>query len=88
MRRNRELFAPAERVQGMRFEREGTGGVRLFKLHAEGNGITFSDNAWNNEVKPWLNKYWCIVGKLDAAYVCAMEDVLDVYHRPYDPKHL
>jgi hypothetical protein len=28
---------------------------------------------------------WCIPPKADAEFVCAMEDVLDVYHRPYDP---
>lgn len=29
---------------------------------------------------------WCIPPKQDAAFVCAMETVLDVYKRPYDPK--
>lgn len=28
---------------------------------------------------------WCI-GKLDAEYVQRMEDVLDVYERPYDER--
>jgi len=32
-----------------------------------------------------LNKYWCIPPKQNAAFVAAMEDVLEVYHRPYDP---
>lgn len=27
---------------------------------------------------------WCIPPDGDAAFVCAMEDVLEVYHRPYD----
>lgn len=27
---------------------------------------------------------WCIPPDQDAAFVCAMEDVLEVYHRPYD----
>jgi len=27
---------------------------------------------------------WCIPPDKDAAFVCAMEDVLEVYHRPYD----
>jgi hypothetical protein len=39
-----------------------------------------------NEVKPWLKEQWCIPPEADAAFVCAMEDVLDVYHRPYDAK--
>lgn len=29
---------------------------------------------------------WCIPPKQNAAFVCAMENVLAVYHRPYDPK--
>jgi hypothetical protein len=30
---------------------------------------------------------WCIPPKQNAAFVCAMENVLEVYRRPYDPKH-
>ena len=30
---------------------------------------------------------WCLPGAPNAAFVCAMEDVLDVYTRPYDPQH-
>ena len=29
---------------------------------------------------------WCIPPKANAEFVCQMEDVLDVYKRPYDPK--
>lgn len=29
---------------------------------------------------------WCIPPKADAAFVCQMEEVLDVYKLPYDPK--
>jgi DDE superfamily endonuclease len=29
---------------------------------------------------------WCIPDKPSAEFVCHMEDVLDVYHRAYDPK--
>jgi transposase len=29
---------------------------------------------------------WCLPPKADAAFVCQMEEVLDVYRRPYDPK--
>jgi hypothetical protein len=28
---------------------------------------------------------WCIPPKVSAEFVCCMEDVLEVYHRPYDP---
>jgi hypothetical protein len=37
-----------------------------------------------NEIKPWLVKEWCIP-QADAEYVAKMEDVLEVYQRPYDP---
>lgn len=36
-------------------------------------------------LKPWQEKMWCI-GELDAEYIRRMEDVLDVYERPYDEK--
>jgi DDE superfamily endonuclease len=39
-----------------------------------------------NEIKPWLKEQWCIPPEADAAFVCAMEDVLEVYHRPYDER--
>jgi hypothetical protein len=29
---------------------------------------------------------WCLPPEANAEFVCAMEDVLDVYHRPLDPK--
>ena len=37
-----------------------------------------------NELKPWLVKEWGIP-KAGAEFVAAMEDVLEVYQRPYDP---
>ena len=39
-----------------------------------------------NELKPWLSKQWCIPPKQHGAFVWHMEDVLDVYTRPYDPR--
>lgn len=33
-----------------------------------------------------MNKYWCIPPKANAAFVAAMEDVLEVYLRPHDSK--
>ena len=36
-------------------------------------------------MKPWLKEMWCIPPKANAAFVCAMEDVLTVYKRPYSP---
>ena len=43
-----------------------------------------SPDAKKNELKPWLKEQWCIPPQADAEFVCAMEDVLEVYHRPYD----
>lgn len=39
--------------------------------------------AKKNALKPWQVKSWCI-GKPSARYVAKMEDVLEVYRRPYD----
>jgi hypothetical protein len=33
-----------------------------------------------------LKEQWCLPPEHDAEFVCAMEDVLDVYHRPFDEK--
>ena len=33
-----------------------------------------------------MKEQWCLPPEQDAEFVCAMEDVLDVYHRPYDEK--
>lgn len=38
-----------------------------------------------NQLKPWRKDMWCIP-KVDAAYVACMEDVLDLYNEPFDPK--
>ncbi|XAH24465.1 IS630 family transposase [Xylophilus sp. GW821-FHT01B05] len=40
-----------------------------------------------NELKPWRKIGWVIPPKDNAAFVAAMEQVLDVYCRPYDPAH-
>lgn len=37
-------------------------------------------------LKPWLKTRWCIPPEQDAAFVCQMEPVLEVYQRPDDPK--
>jgi len=36
-------------------------------------------------LKPWLKRRWCLTTEPDAAFVAALEDVLDVYARPVDP---
>ena len=35
-------------------------------------------------MKPWRKQMWCIPPEQNAEFVCAMENVLEVYHRPYD----
>jgi DDE superfamily endonuclease len=37
-------------------------------------------------LKPHLREQWCIPPGADAEFVCAMEDVPEVYHRPYDER--
>ena len=37
-----------------------------------------------NELKPHLSKYWKIPPDQNANFVAAMEDVLEVYARPYN----
>jgi hypothetical protein len=39
-----------------------------------------------NVTKPWLVDEWCIP-EAGCEFVWRMEDVLDVYHRPYDPRN-
>ncbi|MDR2819463.1 MAG: hypothetical protein LBB60_02905, partial [Desulfovibrio sp.] len=36
-----------------------------------------------NELQPHRKKYWKIPPKGNAAFVACMEDVPEVYHRPY-----
>ena len=38
-------------------------------------------NLKKNALKPWLKESWCIPSK---QFVCAMENVLEVYTQPYD----
>lgn len=38
----------------------------------------------SNQLKPWVKKQWCLPAQADAEFVYHMEDVLDVYTRPYD----
>ena len=39
----------------------------------------------SNAIKPWLYKEWVIPPQANAAFVCQMELILDIYHEPYDP---
>ena len=55
-------------------------------VFASGFILNHTPDAQKNELKPWLKQCWCIPPAHNAAFVCAMEDVLDVYARPFDPK--
>src|SRR5205085_123912 len=39
-----------------------------------------------NALKPWLTQRWCIPPDANGEFVWRMEDVLEVYTRPYDLK--
>ena len=39
-----------------------------------------------NELHPWREQRWCIPGAASQAFVTNMEDVLDLYARPEDPR--
>ena len=49
------------------------------------SGETVRRRLDENELKPWLHKMWCIP-KFDLEFVARMEDVLDLYAEPPDPK--
>jgi len=40
-----------------------------------------------NEYRPHLRKYWKIRPQGSSAFVAVMEDVLEVYHLPYNPDY-
>lgn len=39
-----------------------------------------------NKLKSWQEKQWCVGPTGDENYIYCLEDVLEVYKRPYDPK--
>jgi hypothetical protein len=40
-----------------------------------------------NEIKPWQRKGWVIPPNQNGSFVANMEMILDVYKRPFDPRH-
>jgi transposase len=58
--------------------------VRLTE-HASLSRETARRRLAENELKPWQRDMWCIP-KVDGAFVACMEDVLDLYAEPADPK--
>jgi transposase len=57
--------------------------VRL-TVHKTLSGDTVGRRLSEMELKPWLQKMWC-VPKIDGEYVARMEDVLDLYAEEPDP---
>ena len=62
---------------------------QLVMIHNAGSAWLILSEAGftKNAIKPWRKAMWCIPPKQDAAFVCAMERVLDVYKRPLDPDY-
>lgn len=81
-----DLFGPARRslamepgLVGRALERDAGSRTYWFRDHPQ--------HAQKNTLKSWLEKMWCIPPKEDSRFVAAMEDVLEVYERPYDEQY-
>ena len=48
-------------------------------------GSDVRSNSKRGHFKPWVEKQWCIP-EVGAEFVWRMEDVLELYEEPYDPK--
>jgi len=53
--------------------------------HSELSRETVRRRLLENDLKPWRRDMWCIP-EVDGTYVARMEDVLDLYAEPPDPK--
>jgi hypothetical protein len=53
--------------------------------HADLSRETVRRRLDEDDLKPWRRRMWC-VPKVDGSYVARMEDVLDLYAEPADPK--
>ena len=60
-----------------------SGGIGLGRAGVGDDGAA---DAKKNKLQPHRKKYWRIPPRANAAFVACMEDVLDVYARPYDPR--
>src|ERR687896_651811 len=40
-----------------------------------------------NDIKPWIVKTWCVPPEANAEYVWRMEDVIQTYLLPYNPRY-
>ena len=59
-------------------------GTASGRLDRQGDGASDSTR---NELQPWRPETWCLKSAPDADFVCALEEVLDTYQRPVDPRH-
>jgi hypothetical protein len=57
------------------------GGIKVFGKHLPRNCKKYSKK---NELKPWKVKGWVIPPEQSSAFVANMEQVLDVYKKPYN----
>ena len=53
--------------------------------HESLSGETVRRRLAENGLKPWRKDMWCIA-KIDGEYIARMEDLLDLYAEPHDPK--
>jgi hypothetical protein len=79
------LFGPAggTRVLDDAVAGRQTGGVGS-RRHDRPRGR--AHDAEKNAIQPWRKEQWVLPPEQNAEFVCAMEDVLEVYQRPYDPR--
>ena len=61
--------------------RNGRLGVGRGDQHRDG-----ASGAEKNDIQPWIVQTWCIPPKANAEFVWRMEDVIQTYMRPYDPR--
>jgi len=61
------------------------GKVVELNIVARASDNTIGRTLKKNILKPHLNHQWVIPPDANAAFVAAMEDVIEVYHRPHDP---
>jgi len=59
-------------------------GTRIYRIHFAHDGQAHPKK---NQLKPHLKKCWCIPPEHNAAFVAAMEDVLEVYSRSYNDRY-
>jgi hypothetical protein len=61
--------------------RNGRLGLGQFDQHRDG-----AAGAEKNDIQPWIVQSWCIPPKANGEFVWRMEDVIQTYMFPYDPK--